>query len=72
MQKDHPRRLPMLPELGEVLVELGGFKEARTVVAEALETARAAGDRKVEAAARLTRMVVSMHGGESGSWSDGR
>ena len=40
LQKDDPRRLPMLPELGEVLLELGEFKEARTVVDEALETAR--------------------------------
>ena len=71
LQKDDPQRLPMLPELGEVLLELGEFKEARTVVDEALETARRAGDRKVEASARLTRMLVSMHSGESGSWSDG-
>jgi tetratricopeptide (TPR) repeat protein len=71
LQKNDPKRLPMLPELGEVLLELGEFKEARSVVDEALEIARAAGDRNVEASARLTRMLVSMHGGESASWSDG-
>jgi class 3 adenylate cyclase/tetratricopeptide (TPR) repeat protein len=71
LQKDDPQRLPMLPELGEVLLELGEFKDAQTVVDEALETAGRAGDRKVEASARLTRMLVSMHSGESGSWSDG-
>ncbi len=71
LQKGDPMRLPLLPEFGEVLLELGEFKEARTVVDEAFETARAARDRKVEASARLTRMLVSMHGGESGSWSDG-
>ena len=70
LRKDDPRRLPMLPELAEVLLELGQFKEARTVVDEALEAAHAAGDPKVEASARLTRMLVSMHSGESGSWSD--
>ena len=54
-----------------MLLELGEFNEAQTVVDEALETSRPVGDRKVEASARLTRMLVSMHSGESGSWSDG-
>jgi tetratricopeptide (TPR) repeat protein len=71
LQKDDPQRLPLLPELGEVLLELGQFAEARTVVDEALETARAAGNPKIEASARLTRMLVRLHSGESGSWSDG-
>nr|WP_329724108.1 adenylate/guanylate cyclase domain-containing protein [Caldimonas sp.] len=69
-QKDDPERLPLLPELGEVLLELGQFAEARTIVDEALETARSVGNRKVEASARLTRMLVRLHSGESGSWSD--
>ncbi|HEY2189293.1 MAG TPA: AAA family ATPase, partial [Caldimonas sp.] len=70
-QKDDPERLPLLPELGEVLLELGQFAEARTIVDEALETARSVGNRNVEASARLTRMLVRLHSGESGSWSDG-
>jgi len=71
LQKDDPQRLPLLPELGEVLLELGQFDEARKVVDEALETARAVGNHKVEASARLARMLVGFQSGESGSWSEG-
>lgn len=71
LQKDDRQRLPLLPELGEVLLELGQFAEARAVVDEALATAMAVANRKVEASARLTRMLVRLHSGESGSWSDG-
>ncbi|MEO5844728.1 MAG: AAA family ATPase, partial [Caldimonas sp.] len=67
---DDPRRLPLLPELGEVLLELGQFADARTVVDEPLERAKSAGNKRVEASALLVRMLVRLHSGESGSWSD--
>ena len=71
MHRDDPQRLPMLPELGEVLLTLGQFNEVRTVVDEALATARAVGNRKVEASARLTRMLLRLYSRESdSSWSD--
>ncbi len=67
---DDPARLPMLPELGEVLLELGQFAESRTVVDEALASAKTVGNKRVEASALLARMLVRLHSGESGSWSD--
>jgi len=65
-----PARLPLLPELGEVLLELGQFAESRTVVDEALASAKTVGDKRVEASALLARMLLRLHSGESGSWSD--
>ncbi|HEX2542640.1 MAG TPA: adenylate/guanylate cyclase domain-containing protein [Caldimonas sp.] len=70
LDKDDPLRLPLLPELGEVQLELGKFADARAVVDEALNAAKAAENRRVEAAAKLLRMQVRLHSGESGSWSD--
>jgi len=71
LPKDANQRLALLPELGEVLLELGQFAESRTTVEEALEGARVADNRKVEASARLARLLVRLHSGEAGSWSDG-
>ena len=67
---DPAARVAMLPELGEVLIELGRFDEARTVLAEAVEQAEAAGRVRVAAAARLNRMVARLHSGEPGNWSE--
>jgi tetratricopeptide (TPR) repeat protein len=64
-----PERLPLLPELGEVLLELGEMSESRAVVDEALVGARIAGNREVEASARLARILIRLHSGEPGSWS---
>jgi class 3 adenylate cyclase/tetratricopeptide (TPR) repeat protein len=64
----HPRgsslRLPMLPELGEVLFYTGRYSEARTTLAEAVEYARLAGDRGVEWRARLKQMQMDVQVGD--------
>ena len=65
-----PPRLPLLPELGEVLLELGQFAEAKTVVDEATALAEGAGNRRVRAAAAIVRLLLRQYGGEQGSWSD--
>ena len=49
---------PLLPELGEVLIELGDFAEARTVLDEAQAAAERAENRRIAASARLFRMRV--------------
>jgi class 3 adenylate cyclase/tetratricopeptide (TPR) repeat protein len=67
---DDDLRLPMLPELGEVLLELGRIDEARGVLADAVAQAERAGMPRVAAAARLARMMVWLHGGEPGNWSE--
>ncbi|HEU5297691.1 MAG TPA: adenylate/guanylate cyclase domain-containing protein [Burkholderiaceae bacterium] len=70
LQPEDSMRLAMLPELGEVLLDLGQFAEARSLVSEALERAQASGNRTIEASARLARMLVRLHS-EPGNWSDG-
>ncbi len=67
---DPALRLTMLPELGEVLLEIGKFDEARAVLADAVEQGEAAGQARVVAAARLNRMVVWLHSSEPGNWSE--
>lgn len=53
-------RLAMLPELGEVLLEVGDFPNARQVFAEAQTLAEAQGDRRVAISARLFAKRVSL------------
>ncbi len=60
-------RLPMLPELGAVLTDIGRIDDARTVLAEA---AAATELPRVAAAARIERMMLSLHAGEPGNWSE--
>jgi predicted ATPase/DNA-binding SARP family transcriptional activator len=59
-----PATSPSMPELltdlGEVLRETGDFERADAVLAEAIETAGAVGDRAVDAHARLIRLRVRM------------
>ncbi|MBI2238917.1 MAG: AAA family ATPase [Actinobacteria bacterium] len=48
-----PTRLDVLPDLGQALSEAGRLAEAERVLEEAVEAARGAGDRSLEARARL-------------------
>ena len=67
---DDPARLPLLPETGEVLVELGEYADARALA----DTAHAWADRianpRVQAASMLVRLLVKVHTGEAGGWSE--
>ncbi len=65
----HIDRLSLLPELGEALMEIGDFAEARSVIDEALSAAERLGDTRLYASARLRRMFVRLYGGEQGDWS---
>lgn len=65
-----PMRLPLLPELGEVLLELGQFAEARAIVDQALALAERAGDRRIKTSAELVRLLIRLHHDEAGTWSD--
>jgi len=71
LAEDDPLRLPMLPDVGEVLLELGKFVEAKAIVDEAHAKAEAIGNQRVAAAAVLTRMQLQQHSGDSdSSWVD--
>ena len=62
-------RLALLPELGETLMELGDFDDARTVLDEAAATAEQAGNQRIRASARIVRMLVRLYSAEPGDWS---
>jgi DNA-binding SARP family transcriptional activator len=51
-----PERLSLLPDLGEALRESGDYPRADLVLTEAVEAAAAAGDRVLEAYARILRL----------------
>ncbi len=63
-----PARIALLPELGEVLIELGHFGEARTVLEEAEAEAERIENRRVAVSARLFRMRVRLFSREPGDW----
>jgi len=60
----------MLPELGAVLTDIGKIDDARTVLADAATQAEAIGMPRVAAAARIERMMLWLHAGEPGNWSE--
>jgi DNA-binding SARP family transcriptional activator len=57
---DDPKRLELLPELGEALRSGGQIARSEEVLAEAIEAAAAAGNPAVEEHARLARLRVHM------------
>ncbi|HYK94749.1 MAG TPA: adenylate/guanylate cyclase domain-containing protein [Candidatus Dormibacteraeota bacterium] len=58
-----PRRLILVPDLGETLITLSKFEEAESVLAAALEIARTAGDRRAAARIEVTRMLIDLFSG---------
>ena len=65
---DDPLRLPLLPELGEVLLELGQFAEARALVEQALASADGERERRVKVSAEVVRLLLRRHSGEAADW----
>ena len=63
-------RLTLLPEFGEVLIDLGDFTQARAVLTAAQATAEALPDRRIAASAQLLRMRVGLGSAEPGYSSD--
>ncbi|MEA2431004.1 MAG: hypothetical protein QOI19_1477, partial [Thermoleophilaceae bacterium] len=61
---DDPERLALLPQLGEVLCELGDLEEAEDLLTDAIEEARAAGDRRLEMRAALARAYTRLFTGD--------
>jgi predicted ATPase/class 3 adenylate cyclase len=48
LPSDHPTRVMALPELGSALMRTGDFRRAEEVLTDALESASAAGDKRLE------------------------
>ena len=62
LPRTDPRRLHLLPDLGEVLLELGEFQEAEALLSEAILEGARAGDRRLETEATLVRLAVRFAG----------
>jgi class 3 adenylate cyclase/predicted ATPase len=60
----HPLRLLLLPELGESFFYVGRYREARSILAEAVEDAQRAGDRGLEWHARLMQTQMDVQVGD--------
>ncbi len=70
LSQEDPARVSLLPELGEVLIEVGNFAEAHRVLAEAEAVAERHGNRRIAASARLFRMRVRLFSAEPGDWGE--
>ena len=58
LAEDDRRRLELLPDLGEALMETGEFAWAEMYLDDAVEAAAATGNARLEAGAVLTRLLV--------------
>jgi tetratricopeptide (TPR) repeat protein len=62
-----PHRSTLLPTYAEVLMELGEYGEARTVLSEASSVAESP---RVKVAAELIGMLIRLSSGDRGNWSE--
>jgi predicted ATPase len=70
LELDGGERPELLPELAELLVEVGELKRAISLLDEALENAQAGHDGRSEAVAAVWRSVLSGHLGDSSTSVD--
>jgi class 3 adenylate cyclase/tetratricopeptide (TPR) repeat protein len=64
------RRLALLPDLSEALVDTGDFNRAQQVLDDGVAQATAVGDELAATRARLARLLVLYFGGDETSWAD--
>ena len=69
LARDDAGRVQLLPAYAEVLMELGEFASARSVLVEASQLAASGGFPRVSHAAALVGMLVRLYSGEPGNWS---
>jgi class 3 adenylate cyclase/tetratricopeptide (TPR) repeat protein len=60
-----PDRLGLLPDLGEALMDLGEFDQAKSVLGEAIAAAAAIGDHRLRAEATLGLLLLGLFGDDS-------
>jgi class 3 adenylate cyclase/tetratricopeptide (TPR) repeat protein len=70
LPEDAPERLAGLPDLGEILIDVGRFADAEVVLDAALLGAEAIGDRRLTEDARLRRLLLELRTGEQELWSE--
>jgi predicted ATPase len=67
---DDPARILLLTELADALMEEGGFDEAASVLAEAVDVAERLDDARLVAYATLGRRTLDLHGSSGGGIAD--
>jgi tetratricopeptide (TPR) repeat protein len=70
LPRDDPARILLLTELGDALMEEGGFEEAGAVLDEAAEAAERLGDTRLLAHATLGRRTFDLHASSGGGMGD--
>ena len=65
LEPTDPRRLDLVPDLGEALLTMASFSEATAALDEALESAQSAGDARAEARITIARMLTDLFSGEA-------
>jgi tetratricopeptide (TPR) repeat protein len=63
LPREDPLRLSLLPQLGDDLFWLGRYDEARSILADAVEGSRRAGERDLEWRARIGQLRLEAQGG---------
>jgi class 3 adenylate cyclase/tetratricopeptide (TPR) repeat protein len=64
-----PSRVELLPDLAEVMTEIGEFAWGQVFLEEAMEAARATGDSQLEAHVTLGRLLIQRFGDDA-AWGD--
>jgi class 3 adenylate cyclase/tetratricopeptide (TPR) repeat protein len=64
-----PSRVELLPDLAEVMTEIGEFAWGEVFLDEAMEAAKATGDSKLEAHVTLGRLLIQRFGDDA-DWGD--
>jgi class 3 adenylate cyclase/tetratricopeptide (TPR) repeat protein len=65
-----PARLELLPDLGDALIELGRFDDARKLLEAARDATRSIGDTRLGAQAQVMQLLLQRRSGESEQWSE--
>jgi class 3 adenylate cyclase/tetratricopeptide (TPR) repeat protein len=65
-----PEQLRLLPDLGEALVELGGFEEAQSVLDKAIAGGASTGNEALAAEAKMVLFSLKLYVGEDEHWAE--
>ncbi len=70
LPEGHPRRLALLPDLGEATMETGEFERALTILAEAEQLAAMEANGPAAARARLIHLLVDFYATGDEAWTE--
>ena len=70
LSSDDTRRVELLPQLGETLMNLGDFPAARATLEEAMLAADRIGNSRLKARSQIAWMYMGLYSGGSGDWSE--